>query len=94
MSLANRKRRGIGTFSGFEKMLVVRPILTVPQTDTGGQVENTKVNGRTIFKELGKKARRIFGRCRAPDLIGGRSERPSSDCLTKTQGSANPKGEV
>ena len=27
---------------------------TVPQTDTGGQVENTKGNGITFVKELGK----------------------------------------
>ena len=93
MSLTNRKRRGIGTFSSFEKILVVKLILTVPQSDTGGQVEYTKVNGRTIFKELGKKARRIFGRCRASSNRG-RSERLSSDCLSKTQGSANLKGEV
>jgi len=26
----------------------------VPQTDTGGQVENTKVLERTMVKELGK----------------------------------------
>ena len=30
----------------------------VPQTDTGGLVEQTKVNGRQMIKELGKKARR------------------------------------
>jgi hypothetical protein len=30
--------------------------LTVPQTDTGGQVENTKVNGIPFVKELGKLA--------------------------------------
>jgi hypothetical protein len=29
-------------------------ILTVPQTDTGGQVENTKALERTRVKELGK----------------------------------------
>jgi hypothetical protein len=29
-------------------------ILTVPQTDTGRQVENTKVFERTLVKELGK----------------------------------------
>ena len=29
-------------------------ILTVPQTDTGRQVEDTKVFERTIVKELGK----------------------------------------
>ena len=28
--------------------------VTVPQTDTGGWVENTKANGRTLVKELGK----------------------------------------
>ncbi len=26
----------------------------VPQTDSGGQVENTKAIGRTVVKELGK----------------------------------------
>ena len=26
----------------------------VPQTDTGGRVENTKAIGRTVVKELGK----------------------------------------
>ena len=31
---------------------------TVPQTDTGGLVEQTKVDGRQMIKELGKKARR------------------------------------
>ncbi len=29
---------------------------TVPQTDTGRRVENTKANGRTFVKELGKLA--------------------------------------
>ena len=28
----------------------------VPQTDTGRRVENTKANGRTFVKELGKLA--------------------------------------
>ena len=28
--------------------------MTVPQTDTGGQVENTKALERTLVKELGK----------------------------------------
>jgi len=28
--------------------------VTVPQTDTGGWVEHTKANGRTLVKELGK----------------------------------------
>ena len=64
MSLANRKGRGIGMFSVFEKTLVVKPILTVPQTDTGGQVENTKVIEKTISKELGKTAGRKL--CKMP----------------------------
>ena len=29
-------------------------IKTVPETDTGGQVENTKALERTMLKELGK----------------------------------------
>ena len=30
------------------------PIRTVPETDTGGQVEHTKALERTMLKELGK----------------------------------------
>ena len=30
------------------------PSRTVPETDTGGQVEHTKALGRTVLKELGK----------------------------------------
>ena len=37
-----------------EKLLSIRYIGTVPQTDTGGQVENTKALERTRVKELGK----------------------------------------
>jgi hypothetical protein len=33
------------------------------KTDTGGQGEQPKGNGRTFVKELGKKARRKFARC-------------------------------
>ena len=29
-------------------------MVTVPQTDSGGQVENTKALERTLVKELGK----------------------------------------
>ena len=39
-------------------------MVPVPQTDTGGQVENTKAIGRTVVKELGKCLRN-FGRRRA-----------------------------
>ena len=39
-----------------EKSLSFRHFLTVPETDTGGQVENTKALERTWVKELGKIA--------------------------------------
>ncbi len=39
-----------------EKPLSFRSYATVPQTDTGGQVENTKALERTRVKELGKMA--------------------------------------
>ncbi len=37
-----------------EKPLSIRQHQIVPQTDTGGQVENTKALERTRVKELGK----------------------------------------
>ena len=37
-----------------EKPLSFRLFRIVPQTDTGGQVENTKALERTRVKELGK----------------------------------------
>jgi hypothetical protein len=39
-----------------EKPLSDEPWVTVPQTDTGRRVENTKAIGRTLVKELGKIA--------------------------------------
>jgi hypothetical protein len=39
-----------------EKLLSFRQCVTVPQTDTGGRVENTKALERTRVKELGKMA--------------------------------------
>ena len=39
-----------------EKLLNEEAKVTVPQTDTGRRVENTKANGRTFVKELGKMA--------------------------------------
>ena len=39
-----------------EKLLSDEIQATVPQTDTGRRVENTKANGRTLVKELGKMA--------------------------------------
>jgi hypothetical protein len=37
-----------------EKPLSIERYEPVPQTDTGGQVENTKARERTRVKELGK----------------------------------------
>ena len=34
--------------------LEITPAETVPETDTGGQVEHTKAFERTVLKELGK----------------------------------------
>ena len=39
-----------------EKPLSDEAWVTVPQTDTGRRVENTKANGRTFVKELGNLA--------------------------------------
>ena len=57
--------QGVGKFKGqpasntdnflFEKSLVEEYIVSVPQTDTGALVENTKASGRQQFKELGNK---------------------------------------
>jgi hypothetical protein len=56
--------REIELASAFKKSLVANvPFYPVPQTDTGGLVENTKAIGRTVAKELGKLAGRNFGRC-------------------------------
>jgi hypothetical protein len=67
----------------------VRMQVSVPQTDTGGLGEKPKMNGRAFVKELGKKARRKFAICLAIRK-GGRSESIPTDCLPKTQLSANP----
>ena len=38
----------------WQEKCLARSRVTVPQSDTGGRVENTKVIGRTLVKELGK----------------------------------------
>ena len=63
-------------------------------TDTGELVEKTKVIGRRWIKELGKKARCNLWEIPYQREIVGRSERLLSDCLSKTQVSAKPKGNV
>ena len=37
-----------------KEFLEITPAETVPETDTGGLVENTKALERTMLKELGK----------------------------------------
>jgi hypothetical protein len=39
-----------------EKLLSEEVWVPVPQTDTGRRVEDTKANGGTLVKELGKMA--------------------------------------
>ena len=54
------RRRAFGpqvrVASDQEKLLSDERPVTVPQTDTGRWVEDTKANGRTLVKELGKIA--------------------------------------
>ena len=51
------------------------------------------MNGREFVKELGKKARRKFAICLSDRKVGS-SESFPSDCLSKTQVTANTYGEV
>ena len=66
---------------------------SVPQTDTGGLVEKTKVTGRWMIKELGKKTRRNLWEMPFPTKSGC-NKSLLSDCLSKTQVPAKPKGNV
>ena len=64
----------------------------VPESDTGVRGENPKAFGRTLVKELGKltpypRYKGCSGRPE-PQRIG------SSDCLSKTQDSANSQEDV
>ena len=44
----------IGLLPAGKSFLEITPTETVPETDTGGQVEHTKALERTKLKELGK----------------------------------------
>jgi hypothetical protein len=68
--------------------------ISVPQTDTGGLVENTKAIGRKWFKELGKIAGRNLWEMPCLDTTSGPQQKTLTGCLTKTQVSAKPKGNV
>ena len=48
------KPHGLSLYS--QEKPLARIVLTVPQTDTGGLVEYTQVDGRPSVKELGKLA--------------------------------------
>ena len=56
----SRRRRRLRATSGWsgsqEKPRSDEVSVPVPQTDTGGRVENTQAHGRTLVKELGKMA--------------------------------------
>jgi hypothetical protein len=41
---------------GWQEKCLARSTVSVPQSDTGRRVENTKAIGRTLVKELGKMA--------------------------------------
>ena len=72
----------------------------VPQTDTGGQVENTKAIERILVKELGKLLPFLRFKGRPPAVNGLARERRGwhrpggSDCLPKTQVHAKAKAAV
>ena len=53
---AKRAQATSGGRGGQEKPLSDEISMSVPQTDTGGRVENTKANGATLVKELGNIA--------------------------------------
>ena len=69
-----------------------RTIRPVPQSDTGVLGEHPKAFGRTLVKELGKMTPYLrYKGCSGqpePQRIG------SSDCLSKTQDSANSQEDV
>ena len=56
MGRCARKRKPQGLMPYRREKPLVRAWVPVPQTDTGGQVEYTEVDGRTSVKELGKFA--------------------------------------
>jgi hypothetical protein len=51
----SRKARATQIVSRSGKVSLRSIFLSVPQTDTGALVENTKASGRQWFKELGNK---------------------------------------
>lgn len=64
----------------------------VPQSDTGVLGEYPKAFGRTLVKELGKMT--PYLRYKGCSLQGEPQRIGSSDCLSKTQDSANSQEDV
>jgi hypothetical protein len=56
MGRYGRKPKPHGLNPNCREKPLARTDVTVPQTDTGGLVEHTEVDGRTSVKELGKLA--------------------------------------
>ena len=56
MERGGRKTEPHGLSPHCREKPLARGVATVPQTDTGGLVEHTEVDGRTSVKELGKLA--------------------------------------
>ena len=75
--------------------LEITPAETVPETDTGGQVEHTKAFERTVLKELGKLHASLRNKRDSPCASRTEWHKPGgSDCLAKTQGSAKQQCDV
>jgi hypothetical protein len=64
----------------------------VPQSDTGVPGEHPKAFGRTLVKELGKMT--PYPRYKGCSPRGEPQRIGSSDCLSKTQDSANSQEDV
>ena len=57
----NPEKRMKGALPRFQRAMLARKVsseinVSVPQSDTGRRVENTKAIGRTLVKEFGKMA--------------------------------------
>ena len=52
--MKDRRQVGKHVNPRWREKLLSREKVPVPQTDAGGRVENTKTDGRTLVKELGK----------------------------------------
>ena len=90
-----RKKEQLNALQHARKGSSRRIDLAVPQTDTGGRVENTKVNGRTAVKELGNIAGRNFERCppasRPVRAVGAGAVKDAERLFNKNTGLCKPE---